>query len=152
MGARQTARDGLTAVGWFIVAVISLAAITAAVLLLRWTFAPANGAVQQREQTIGSGTYRIQAYDAFHDDCNTARSTQQNIALARQQLEQATKAGADQGRVMQLQTNVTALQMTLNDEVNQYNSDASKADTRAHFLASDLPYALDATQEIVCSR
>lgn len=130
---------------------VALALLIGGVLGIRYLVAGPEGAVQQREQTIGSGAYRIQAYDAFYDDCAAARTTQQNLQAAQQQLDEATKAHADAGRLMQLQANVTALTATLNGQVNGYNADAHKTDTRAHFRASDLPYTLDTTQEIVCS-
>lgn len=151
MSVRSGARAGLGAVGWFLVGVLALAAIVAAVLLIRWMAAPANGAVEQREQTIGSGAYRISAYDRFYDDCGAARTTQQNLASAKVQAQEARNEGADAGRLMQLDANVTALQNTLNGQVNSYNADARKADTRAHFRASDLPYQLDPSKEITCT-
>lgn len=121
---------------------------------LRWALAPATGAVEQREQTVGDGSYRISAYDAFYDDCASAKSTQQ-------QLEQAiaTRDAEPEGtnRRAQLDANVAALTNVLITAVNQYNADARKADTRAHFRASDLPYQLpelDATdptkEKITC--
>jgi hypothetical protein len=150
MSARDGAKAGLSGVGWFLVGVIALAAIVGAVLGIRWFFAPANGAVEQREQTIGSGAYRISAYDRFYDDCQAALTTQQNLASAKVQLQAAKNEGADPGRLQQLDANVTALQMQLNGQVNGYNADAAKTDTRGHFRSSDLPYSLDATQEIKC--
>lgn len=126
-----------------IIAVLVIAGVT---LGVRWLVASPSGAVQQREQTIGSGSYRIQAYDAFYDDCAAALTTQQNLHNARQQLA----AEKDPTRRAQLEGNVTALANTLNAQVNQYNADARKADTRAHFRASDLPYQIDSTQEITC--
>jgi hypothetical protein len=121
--------------------------VTGMVLLLRWIFADPTGAVEQRESTVGSGAYRISSYDSFYDQCFTAKTTQENIANAIVMLGTET----DPARKAQLNVNVVALQNELNSEVNQYNADARKADTKAHFKASDLPYSLNAKEVISCT-
>jgi hypothetical protein len=121
--------------------------IAGLILLLRWIFADPTGAVEQRESTVGNGAYRISSYDSFYDQCFAAKTTQENIANAIVMRDTET----DPARQAQLNVNVIALQNELNSEVNQYNSDARKADTKAHFKASDLPYSLNAKEVISCT-
>lgn len=132
--------------GAVILGLVAIIAIGAIALGIRWIFAEPTGAVEQREQTIGDGAYRIQAYEAFYEECASARTLQQNLDNARTQAENVD----DPTRRAQLDANVTALANQLNAAVNDYNAHARETDTRGHFLASDLPYALDATQEIRC--
>ena len=140
-------RAGREALLWA-AAAVGVVLLIAVIWVVRYATADARGAANQREATRADAAYRISAYDRFHDDCAAALTTQQNLESARQQ---ATAPGLDQARQLQLQANVTALANTLNSQVNQYNADAAKADTRAHFLSSDLPYQLTATEEITCS-
>lgn len=127
------------AVWWSILGIVGVLALIAVTLGVRWLIAPATGAVQQREQTVGNGSYRIAAYEEFYQECASALTVQQN-------LENAIKADAapnvDPVRKAQLDANVTALSNTLNDAVNTYNAHAREADTRAHFLSSDLPFQI----------
>lgn len=138
-------RTGLSGAGVAVVAAILALALLG--LGLRWVLAEPTGAVEQREQTIGSGDYRIQAYEQFFTECASARTLQQNLTVAR------TAAGTnypDENRQAQLDANVIALESQLNQAVNTYNAHAMQADTRAHFLDSNLPFQLTTTEEIRC--
>ena len=141
---RTVAGVPLAIVGLLVVVLV----LGAGFLGIRWLLAEPTGATEAREQTIGSGSYRIAAYDRFYDDCAAAVTTQQSLTTAQ---AAAAAEGIDPGRQAQLDANVTALTNLLNQQVNQYNADTRKEDTRANFLASDLPYELDTTEEITCS-
>jgi hypothetical protein len=129
----------MKASGSITLVVLALVALIAGGLGLRWILASPTGAVQQREQTIGNGSYRIQAYEAFYEECASAQTVQQNLANA---ITADMATNVDPMRKAQLDANVTALSNQLSRAVNGYNAHAREMDTRAHFLSSDLPYEL----------
>jgi hypothetical protein len=126
------------------VVIISIVLLVGGIFGLRWVLAEPSGALEQREMTVGDGAYRIAAYEQFYDECAAAQTLQATLATAQQS---AAAEGLYANRQAQLDANVAALSNQLIQTVNQYNADARKADTRAHFLASDLPYEItvDAT-------
>lgn len=142
-------RDGMPASVWAVIGVLAVVVVIGLVFLLRWILAPASGALQEREKTVGNGDYRIAQYDHFFNLCAATQTTQQNLADAE---KAAAAKDVDQTRQAQLDANVTATRQTFHELVNQYNADARKADTAAHFRASDLPAQLDSdeTLEITC--
>lgn len=107
-----------------------------------WFWAPWKGKVEQRQQTEGSGAYRIASYDSFYDDCQAVVAAERKIAL---QQEQADTATGDQKAI--LEASLLGLRNTREDLIAEYNANSRKADTRANFKASDLPYQIDPTQE-----
>lgn len=150
----DSVKDFFKTTGGIVLAcVVGLALVLALIfasLGISWITAPFKGATEARNQTVGNGSYRIAAYDSFFDECATAKTIQQNLANTKQRLKQARKENDQQAIYLQ-ETNLQAQQNALNEAVNQYNADAHKADTKAHFLASTLPYTLYATQEIQCA-
>lgn len=147
---RSDTREGIRIFG---LSVVGLVATLIVFLLLgvgiwaiAWVWAPWKGAGEARQQTVGSGTYRIAAYDHFYDLCASAQSLQQNLELTKESLKTAT--GSDKTRE---QINAQAQASQLNSLIASYNADARKAGTLGQFKSSDLPYALDASQEITCT-
>lgn len=122
------------------VVIIVVLALTAGIFGLRWVLADPSGALEQREMTLGDGAYRIAAYEQFYDQCASAQTLQASLVNARTSAE---AEGLDANRKAQLDANVAALSNQLIHAVNQYNADARKSDTRAHFLASDLPFEIE---------
>lgn len=92
---------------------------------------------------INSGNYRIAAYNSFYDECAGIQTDEVRISNA----EAALKSNTDTSRAPELQANLTAAQNQRAQDINQYNADARKADTKANFRASDLPYQIDPTEE-----
>ena len=113
-----------------------------------WFWAPWKGKVEQRQMTEGSGAYRIAAYDAFYDDCQNIVAKEQIIANYEAELSGDPKP--DKARAATLQAAITAETNARLELIASYNADSRKADTRANFKASDLPYQIDPTQETTC--
>lgn len=130
---------------------IAIAAVTVAVLLFggvtafRYFTADARGAVDANEK-IKSGDNRIAEYDRFFDLCSAALTTQDQI----DNLEDEKKT-AEEPRLSQLTSSITALKGKLSENVNDYNSAASRDYTSGQFRDSDLPYQLDKDKEIKCA-
>lgn len=132
----------------------AVAVVTAAVfvgIVATWAltvwWAPWKGAGDVRKQTQGNASFRIASYDHFYDLCAQAQTTQQNANITRVLIRQAT----DPGEKARQQTNLQAQRNQLNSLVNAYNADARKTTTAGQFKASDLPYTIDASQEITCT-
>lgn len=106
-----------------------------------------RGGTGQIEQVRADPNYRIAAYDHFFDLCAQIQTTEAGITAQEQEL------GTDppQARKVQINANLTAARKSRAGLINQYNADAAKADTQAHFLASGLPYKLDVdAKETTC--
>ena len=95
--------------------------------------APFRGEVAKNEQVEASGEYRVAQHDYFYNLCGDIQAKQQNIAL----LEEAGEDDA-----------VVANEMQLNELVSEYNSKASNSYTAGQFKADELPYQIDADQEV----
>jgi len=106
-----------------------------------------RGRTAQIERVQGNGNYRIAAYDHFFDLCAQVQTTEASITNLRTE-----RTSAGDVRAAQIDANITALSNARAGLINQYNADASKTDTQAHFLASDLPYRLDINaKETTCA-
>ena len=117
---------------------------------LRWVLAGPTGAVEQREKTIGDGDYRIAAYDQFYNLCGDIQAKEDQIKNTE---ERETTKGSNSGFTEAQKASILlALENSRASLIREYNADASKADTRANFMASDLPYQLDVNGETVCAR
>lgn len=143
----NTAKTGGVAI---LVGVTAL--IVAVVLAAMWVFgwgwfsratADFRGETNVTEQIHADGDYRITAYDKFFDLCAAVQSSESSIA----NLEAELETDPSDDRVEQLNASITAQRNNRSELITQYNADASKADTRANFLASDLPYQLDEDNE-----
>ena len=144
--AKEFGKGTLLVVAVVVVAIL----IGSGVWLFRVATADVKGAGDQVIQTKGNAQYRIAAYDAFYDACGAIQAKEDQIALQEPLLEAAKPGTPDYQR---LEANVVALKSSRASLIRAYNADASKADTRANFLASDLPYSIDTTQEhTTCAR
>ena len=118
-----------------------IVALTAAVFGIKWATADVRGAGDARERVHADGGYRIAAYDKFFDDCAAIQAVEDKLATARDRATDEAYTPAMKG------ANVAALENQRADLIRAYNADASKADTKANFIASDLPAQIDPTQE-----
>lgn len=148
---RRDMKD-MTDTSWLILFAGVLAIIVVIVLSIMATFgfglfqrgtADFRGGTQAIEQTKGSGSYRIAAYDRFFDSCASIQSDEGTI---KELLEERKSANKD--RVDQINTTLTAVRSARREKIAEYNADARKTDTRGHFRSSDLPYNINAEEEI----
>lgn len=131
-------RDGFRITGAAVGAIIVVLLLVVGLWALTVAWAPWKGAGEQRKQIQGSADYRIAAYDRFYDLCGSIQALEDQLETMR----------ADRSLPKdQRATNVLALTNQRFSLIRQYNADASKADTRANFLASDLPFSIDPNQE-----
>ena len=130
----------------------TIAGVTAISLLVgagwgyRYMTAPIRGAIDAREQ-IESGTNRISRHDEFYSLCAAAQTQQAMLQIHTDHLATAESA-SERERVRR---NINGVQAQLNRTVNQYNANASNSYTRGRFLASNLPYQLNANGVITCT-
>jgi hypothetical protein len=142
--ARGETRQGSIEIGrgtfWAILIVVGLMIVAGVAIfgfgLLSSSTADFRGGVDQRNQTNGSGQYRIAQYDAFFRDCNSA------VALQAQVDQDATGNGLPQQIAA---TNLAADQQQYREVVAGYNSRAQATATSGQFQASNLPYQLPVT-------
>jgi hypothetical protein len=134
-----------------LIAAISIAVLLAfaTMWLFGWGFfsretAGFRGQTDQIEQVSGDAEYRIAAYDSFFDQCAAVQTKEAELAAAQAELEIVS---ADSYRHGQLLANITAITAARAELINEYNADAAKADTKANFLASNLPHTLDINEE-----
>ena len=126
-------KTALKAIGIFIAAVAIIVGIIYLSGGISYVTAPFRGEVAEREITEADGNYRISAYEEFYD--LNAQVDALNTQICTMKENKSLP-------VDQRETNVLALTNTRTDLVNEYNADARKTETRAKFLASDLPYEL----------
>lgn len=126
-------KTALKAIGIFIAAVAIIVGIIYLSGGISYLTAPFRGEVAEREITEADGNYRISAYEEFYDLNAQVEALNTQICTMKENKSLP---------VDQRETNVLALTNTRTDLVNEYNADARKTETRAKFLASDLPYEL----------
>lgn len=103
-----------------------------------------RGKTGQIERTRADPDYRIQAYESFYNECAAVQTAETRIANSKANLRTDEKGSDDWYRD---RADLSAQENNRADLINSYNAHAREADTRAHFLASDLPYQLDASEE-----
>lgn len=92
-----------------------------------------RGETAQIERVQADPNFRIAAYEQFYDRAGRIEALEEQICLMKE-------AELPEGQVS---VNVLALSNQRIDLIKKYEADASKEDTRANFLASDLPYTID---------
>lgn len=126
-------KNFLIAVG----AVAALAALIVGVFIIKWATAPARGKVSQQE-IVQSGNYRIAAYEAFFDQCNSIVALEQTIEV----LEANRETVTDPTALNRLTDQITGNKIARVQAIQQYNADARKTGTRGQFRSSTLPYEI----------
>lgn len=109
----------------------------------RYATAPVTGAIDAREQ-IFRGSNRISRHDEFYNLCATAQ-TQQTMLSNHESDLQFAESNEERERIRR---NINGVRAQLHRTVNQYN--ARNSYTRGRFLASNLPYQLNAEGTITC--
>lgn len=113
-----------------------------------WLTAPLRGATEAREQTVGSGAFRLAAYEHFFGLCTSVQAQEGRIDSLNLELE----TGPTPARVTQIQASLTAVRSQRTELIAEYNQDALAQYTRGQFRDRDLPYQLDPdTEETVCA-
>lgn len=135
-------RDIWRGIGFTILAIVAVLALGLGLMYatgwLQRLTADFRGETAQIEKVQADPNFRIAAYEAFYDRFGRIEALEQQIC---------TMKDADLPED-QVSTNVLALTNQRIDLIEKYNADARKEDTRANFLASDLPYEI--TSEVVC--
>lgn len=126
---------------------VILGLILVAAVILLFTFgggwlqritADFRGETAQIEKVQADPNFRIAAYEQFYDRMGRIDALEQQICTMQE-------ADLPNG---QADINVLALTNQRIDLIEKYEADASKEDTRANFLASDLPYEIN--PEVIC--
>lgn len=97
-----------------------------------------------REDTQANGDFRRSAYEGFFRLCASAQTTQEQIETLKTEKETASE-----DRKANLDISLSALNMSLSETVNEYNTKANEF-TRGPFLDSKLPYPLNSKVAIKC--
>ncbi len=97
-----------------------------------------------REDTQANGDFRRSAYEGFFRLCASAQTTQEQIETLKTEKETASE-----DRKANLDVSISALNMSLSETVNEYNTKANEF-TRGPFLDSKLPYPLNSKVTIKC--
>lgn len=147
-------RSAKTVAGWstwtIIGGLVALALVIALALMaiFGWGFFKRStadfrgktGVIEKR----ADANYRIANYEGFYDLCASVQAKESSIRELRTQVKMADPGSTDYLLVNRQLAGTVAARA---GDIAQYNADARKNDTKAHFLASDLPYSLDETQE-----
>lgn len=115
--------------------------------LVQRSTAEVRGETAATEKVLGDGDRRIAAYEEFYDRCHSVVAIEGKIALA----EEAKDSASGDWEAREAAANLLALQNQRLELIEAYNSDASKEDTQANFLASDLPHQLDPDKDTECN-
>lgn len=108
-----------------------------------------RGETAEREQVFADANYRIASYDKFFDICASVQSKEDQISNLEMELDLTTPSASREERIY---SSITALRNSRAELIRGYNADASKTDTRANFLASNLPFNLNTnTEETTCA-
>lgn len=116
----------------------------------RYVTAPVRGIVGAEEQ-IESAASRITNYEHFFDLCASVQGHEAAIRAAEAQLDTLQTGDASRSEVERVIAVLAGTRAQRERAIARYNADASKSYTRARFLASDLPYRLDARGETLCT-
>ncbi|MFF9312181.1 hypothetical protein ACF1BS_14845 [Streptomyces sp. NPDC014748] len=137
---------GYTLLGIAALSLCSLVAIFAFGGVSQLT-APFRGETDKRNRTVGSGAFRISAYEEFYDLCSSVQTAEQQLKALQEELD--GKPSPD--RAERIRTSITAVRASRAESINTYNSKAGQEHRRA-FQDADLPARLDLNaQETQCA-
>lgn len=138
-------REGARTGTWIVCGIVGLAVLYVVGVFAfggaGWITAPFRGEVEERERTVGSGTFRLTTYEEFFDLCEAVQNAEGTIQVLQQE-----RGSASDARKTQIDQSITALRATRIESVNDYNTKAAQ-EHRAPFRDKGLPYRLDATAE-----
>ncbi len=139
------AREGARGVGCAVGGMIALASVYVIGVFVfggaGWITAPFRGEEEKRENTVGSGAFRLTTYEEFFDLCAAAQNAEGTILMLREERESAAAT-----RRSRIDESVAALKATRIESINEYNSKAAQ-EHRAPFRDKGLPYRLDTAAE-----
>lgn len=145
--AAKTARSAVVAiVSAVVVAAVVIAFLAIHVFGFGWfsrLTADFRGETAVIERVHANPNYRIANYDHFYDLCAAIQADEDRIANLEQELASRLDRDDISFRVSQIESSLTAIRNSRSAKIRQYNADAHKTETRANFLASDLPFELD---------
>lgn len=145
---RDSGRFALAIVAFIAVIILIIVGVIYISGTIQKETADFRGNVSQTETVRGSGAYRIAAYEQFFNLCASIQGQEATIAQMTTELnDPATTPERD----AVLRASLTGVRSARNANIAQYNADSAKADTRANFLASDLPYHLEMNGETQCA-
>lgn len=129
------------AVKGLITAFVIVAAISIGMTLftggVQWVTAPFRGAVDEREQTVASGDYRIANKNHFYSMCSSVQSKEDSIRNLENERENASEDR--QGRI---DTSLVALENSRAELIREYNADSAN-ELREALRSDKLPESLD---------
>lgn len=131
---------------------LSVAGLLGVVLLVslivgfQWISAPFRGALDARETIQADGDFRIAAYNTFFNRCANIQTHEARIESLETELndEQNPPTSA---RVSQIQSSLSAIRSQRAEDINLYNSEASRDWTVGQFRDEGLPHELDIDAE-----
>lgn len=126
-----------------VLGVLAVPVLIALVWGVTWATAPLRGATEAREQTVGSGDFRLAAYEHFFGLCTSVQAQEGRAAALERELEEGTSAS----REAQVQASLTAVRAQRSELIAEYNNDAAAEYTRGQFRDGDLPYQLNEDEE-----
>lgn len=147
---KQDRREGFRFIGYTLAFLVSIAALGVFCTFLfgggSWLTAPFRGASEKREQTTGSGAFRIATYQRYFDLCTAVQNAEASLKALEEE-----KPDASDTRKAQIATSATAIKAQRAASVNEYNS-MSAQEHREPFKDKNLPYKLDvADTATVCN-
>lgn len=126
---------------WIVGGVVRLILIGLVLLVViggcTYWWAPWKGEIEERNQTVGSGTYRIASYEWYFDQCSAIQTHEQIYGNYKTELGSDPAPSPDQA--VRLKAGMTAEANTWAALVNEYNANAAKERTKAQFKDDGLP-------------
>ncbi len=129
---------GMTVIGIITALVLGTGTMLATGTLQKWT-ANFRGDVKAKEQTKGSGAFRVATYNDFFNLCSAVQSDEDAIRNAEAEIKGEGTTAARKSRLQQV---ITATKNTRAENVRDYNAKAGN-EYKAPFKSNDLPVRLD---------
>lgn len=131
---------------YLVFAVLVLIVLSAGMLAWKYLTAEVSGRVNAEVQ-IESAPSRIANYESYFDQCAAIQGYEASLVAQKAALSGLT--GDDASRIRTVIAGITAQRSRA---IAQYNVDVRKDYTKARFLDSGLPKAIDAKSEVtVCA-
>lgn len=112
----------------------------------QWVSAPFRGAIDARETIQADGDFRIAAYETFFDRCANVQSHEGRIRSLEEELNDPENPPSP-SRESQIRSSLTAIRSQRSEDINFYNSEASRDWTVGQFRDEGLPHELDIDAE-----
>jgi hypothetical protein len=126
----------LKIVGYVFLGIIIIVLLWGLSFGFKWATLPFIGKIEQREQIMGSGEFRIFSYNHFFNLCQSIQQVESqydNQYDLLQEMEKGTESYERQQR------NVAVLCAEIERRKHRYNADSAKEETVSAFMQSNLP-------------